>query len=180
MLDPRSSARVVALTPFQQVSAQLKEALRENVELKAQIAALTAAGAKAAPKPRKAKEAKPSSGYPDEFLAAYEAGRKWRTGSTLPAAYSAWRARIVKGGAGTAERIIACTAQYSAYCAATDTEKKMAQTFFGPGEYCLADWPVPTAAPARGGKFDPVAHVNQGSMPPPGDWFDGIIDITPR
>jgi hypothetical protein len=33
---------------------------------------------------------------------------------------------------------------------------------------------------ARPGRFDPVAHVNKGGMPPPGEWPDGIIDITPR
>jgi hypothetical protein len=33
---------------------------------------------------------------------------------------------------------------------------------------------------ARPGRFDPVAHVNKGSMPPPMEWDDGIIDINPR
>jgi hypothetical protein len=159
MLDPRSSARAVALTPFQQVTAQLKEALRENVQLKAQIAILTAAGVKSAPKPRAIKVAKPANGYPAEFLAAYDAGRKWRTGSTLAAAYTAWKARIVKGDANTAAKIIACTAEYAAWCIATNTEKKMAQTFFGPGEYCLAEWPIPTSTTQKG-----VKHANFASQ----------------
>lgn len=30
----------------------------------------------------------------------------------------------------------------------------------------------------RPGKFDPVAHVNRGNLPPP-NW-DGVIDVTPR
>ncbi|MBV6321926.1 hypothetical protein [Duganella violaceipulchra] len=177
MLD--QSFQVATLTPFQQVTAQLKEALRENAELKAQIKVLTAAPAGGKPK-RAPKALKASGDYPPEFLAAYDAGRKWRTGSTLPAAFTAWSARIKKGDADTAATIIARTAEYAAFCIATGTEKKMAQTFFGPGEYCLAEWPIPSAPAARGGKFDPVAHVNQGSMPPQGDWFDGIIDITPR
>lgn len=181
MLDQRSQTRVAALTPFQQVTAQLKEALRENVALKAQIATLTAAAsAKAAPKSRAVKApkaAKAPSGYPDEFLAAYDAGRKWRSGSTPKAAFMAWRARITAGADHAA--ITAGAAAYNRHCEATGREKMMAQTFFGPGEHYTADWTVP-AAPARGGKFDPVAHVNQSAMPSQGAWFDGIIDITPR
>ena len=126
---------------------------------------------RAAAKPIKA------SAYPPEFVAAYDAGRKWRAGSTPAAAFKAWKARITAGA--DPDAIIAGTKAYAAYCLATGSEKKMAQTFFGPGDHYTADWTIPAQA-ARAGRFDPVAHVNQNSMPPAGDWFDGLVDITPR
>lgn len=118
--------------------------------------------------------AKINSAYPLEFLAAYDAGRRWRAGSTPKAAYIQWRARINAGA--DAAQIIAGAAAYARHCEATGLEKKMAQTFFGPGEHYTADWSIP--ATAVRGRFDPVAHNN--SIPPLGDWFDGLVDITPR
>lgn len=121
-----------------------------------------------------AKAAKGNSAYPPEFLAAYDAGRRWRAGSTPKAAYIQWRARINAGA--DAAQITAGAAAYALHCEATGLEKKMAQTFFGPGEHYTADWSIP--APVARGRFDPVAHNN--SIPPLGDWFDGLVDITPR
>lgn len=130
-------------------------------------------------------EAKPvkmkKADYPEPFLAALAAmervGMKWLAGSTTASAFKAWKARTV-AGAEPAE-ILAGADKYARYCKATDRKVMMAQTFFGPQELFTADWTIPArgAAMRPNGKFDPVAHVNQSSMPV-GEW-DGIIDITP-
>ncbi len=118
--------------------------------------------------------------YPPEFIDAMGAmervGLRWRAGTTLPAAFGKWKARTVVG-ASPAE-LLAGADKYARYCKATGCEIKAAQVFFGPAEYFTADWTVP-ARPgmARTGKFDPVAHINQGSTSS-GEW-DGIIDINP-
>lgn len=106
----------------------------------------------AAPAKKAAPVAKVKADYPPAFLAAFDAGRKWRAGSTLPAAFNAWKARIAAGA--DPDAIIAGTKAYAAYCLATGSEKKMAQTFFGPGEHFTAEWAVPAPA-ARGAQASP-------------------------
>lgn len=126
-----------------------------------------------------AKAAKPSAGYPPDFAEAYAAGGKWRAGSAQKAAFIQWQHRINASTtpAETAAQMITGARDYARYCSATGSEKKMAQTFFGPGEHYTADWSI--SAPAvRSGKFDPVAHVNQGRNSEV--WSNGIIDINPR
>lgn len=126
-----------------------------------------------------AKAAKPSASYPPDFAEAYAAGVKWRAGSTQKAAFIQWQHRINASAAPTetAAQMIAGARDYARYCAATGSEKKMAQTFFGPGEHYTADWST-SAPPGRAGKFDPVAHVNKNRA---GEaWNDGFIDINPR
>lgn len=118
--------------------------------------------------------------YPPEFIDAMGAmervGLKWLNGSTLPGAFKAWKARTVVG-ASHAE-LTAGADKYARYCKADGRRVMMAQTFFGPQEFFSADWTIP-ARPGmtRSGKFDPVAHINQGSSSS-GEW-DGIIDINP-
>lgn len=126
----------------------------------------------------KVKPAKPS-GYTDDFedaLAAYPP----RPGSSKAMAFKAWNARLAAGA--TTIEMIAGTRRYAAYCAAERTEPsyiKMPATFYGPGEHFSADWTVAKAAPSgRSGKFDPLAHVNQGRAQKGDD--DAIIDINPR
>lgn len=99
---------------------------------------------RAAAKPAKAPKA---SAYPPEFIAAYDAGRKWRAGSTMPAAFAAWKARIA-AKANPAE-ILAGVVAYAKHCDATGREKMMAQAFFGPKQFYTSDWEVPAPA-ARG------------------------------
>ncbi len=118
--------------------------------------------------------------YPPDFIDAMGAmkrvGLAWRAGTTMPAAYAKWKARIVAGASPI--EMHAGADKYARYCKATGSEIKAAQVFFGPGEYFTADWTIP-ARPgmSRPGKFDPVAHINQGSTSS-GEW-DGIIDINP-
>jgi len=127
----------------------------------------------------RAKPAKPKrNDHPPAFDIAYEAmasaGVRWRSGSTKPAAFIQWKARINAGA--TDAEMIAGAEKYARYCNATGCEVKQAQTFFGRGEHYSADWTVraPTAAP---GKFDPVAHINQART---AEEWNEIIDITPR
>lgn len=89
--------------------------------------------------------------YPPEFLEAYDAmkaaGTRWRDGSTPAAAFKQWQARIKAGAA--PELVLAGALRYAAYCKATGCEVKMAQTFFGPGEYYTAEYVMPRADLAR-------------------------------
>jgi hypothetical protein len=83
--------------------------------------------------------------YPPEFLEAYDAmknaGTRWRDGSTPAAAFKQWQARIKAGAA--PELVLSGAMRYAAYCKATGCEVKMAQTFFGPGEFYTAEYAVP-------------------------------------
>lgn len=89
--------------------------------------------------------------YPPEFLEAYDAmkaaGTRWRDGSTPAAAFKQWQARIKAGAA--PELVLAGALRYAAYCKATQCEIKMAQTFFGPGEYYTAEYTLQRSDLAR-------------------------------
>lgn len=89
--------------------------------------------------------------YPADFSAAYDAmkdaGAKWREGSTPTAAYDQWKKRLKSGA--DPEQMLEGARRYGAYIAATASEPKMAQTFFGPGEYYTAEWAISRTAIRR-------------------------------
>lgn len=93
--------------------------------------------------------------YPPAFESAYgamvAAGTKWRAGSTKPAAFIQWQARI-KAGVTDVEMIAGAKA-YAAHCKASGREIMMAQTFFGRGQHYTADWTVRKAGQPQGEKF---------------------------
>lgn len=173
MLDQRLSARVAALTPFQQVSAQLKEALRRVAELEAQIAALTAAGGKVAAKPRAAKVPKAPEGDLAEYFADVDAD--------VVRDFKAHRARlkaaitvtVMKGFVREANKanmtleaaLVICCERGWRFVKADWLERERAQGAQQAG--------------GRPAKFDPVAHVNRNSMSP-ASWDNRVIDVTPR
>lgn len=135
---------MIALADIRAAAADAFASGKTHVEVEARsllaaIDAIEVALAKAKPATK--------SDYPADFLAAY-AGAPWRAGSSRPAAFSAWKARI-KAGA-TPVEITAGAEKYGRYCLATGCEVKMAQTFFGPGEHFSADWTIPRAAGRKG------------------------------
>jgi uncharacterized protein YdaU (DUF1376 family) len=80
--------------------------------------------------------------YDPLFLLAWDAYPR-RDGSSKRDAFKAWSARIKAGVSPTT--IAEGLDRYAAYCKANRTEPryiKTAETFFGPGEHYLGEWPI--------------------------------------
>jgi len=100
--------------------------------------------------------------YPADFEFAWSLYPA-RPGKSKKAAYTAWMARLKDKK--TAEQMTAGVRAYAEWCRAMNLEPhyiKQPETFFGPKEFFLSEWPLPGM---RAGNMPPAQNLRPANAP---------------